>query len=124
MSYELKWYAVEKVLRLDLENGLSLDEMKLANQRTVDILDKAEQKLTLLIDVSALAAGYTTPDNLRSTQSYRDHPKLDTIVIVANNKLNRLITLLAFHSSRARFIQFSSGEEAQRYIGAPPARQM
>jgi hypothetical protein len=37
-------------------------------------------------------------------------------VVVANNKLNRLITLLTFHLSKARFIQLDSAEQAQEYI--------
>lgn len=117
MSYEISWYATQGVLRLELQNSMSLDEMKLANQHTTHILDEADHKLALMIDASALTAGYTTADYLRSTQQYKDHPKLDVIVVIANNKLNRLITLLAFSSSRARFMQFSSAEEAQVYIG-------
>jgi hypothetical protein len=94
--------------------------MKLANQHTIALLDKAERNLTLMIDASALTAGYTTADNLRTTQQYRDHPKLEAIVVIANNKLNRLITLLAYCTARARFVQFNSREEAQTFMGIVP----
>jgi hypothetical protein len=116
MSYELTWYSAGEVLQLDLQNSLSLDEMRLVNQRTIDMLDGSDQKLILLIDVSALAAAYHTVEQLRITQQYRDHPNLDAIVVVSKGKLNRLVTLLAFNLSRARFVQFNSTEQAQLYI--------
>jgi hypothetical protein len=116
MSYQLTWYSNGEVLRLDLLSRVPLDEMKIINQETVSILDKSEQKIILLIDASGLKADYTTVEHLRTTQLYRDHPKLSTIVVVANNKLNRLITLLTFHLSKARFIQLDSAEQAQEYI--------
>jgi hypothetical protein len=116
VSYELTWYAAEEVLHLNLQSTLSLEEMKLINQRIVDILDESKRKLILLIDVSAFTAGYTTVDYLRDTQKYRDHPNLDVIAVVSNNKLNQLITLLVFSLSHARFIRFDSREKAQLYI--------
>ena len=118
MGYDLKWYSPTTVLRLEMQNALSLDEMKVINQKVVDILDTSDRKLTLLVDVSALAAGYPTVEYLRMTQLYRDHGKLDTIIVIANSKLNRLIALLAFHLSRAHFIQFDSIEQARFYLSS------
>ena len=116
MSYKLTWYAVEEALHLDLHNSLSIDEMKLINRHTVDILNEFNRRLTLLIDASGLIAGYATANHLRDTQRYMDHPKLEAIVIVANNKLNRLITNLVFNIARAHVIQFDSREKAQTYM--------
>lgn len=116
MSYQLEWHSTGEVLGLDLRNKLSMDEMKLINQQTTGILDESDRNLILLIDASSLTAAYTTVDQLRLTQSYRDHPKLDAIIVIANTKLNRLITMLAFHLSRARVIQFDSKEQAEIYI--------
>jgi hypothetical protein len=116
MAYKLSWYAVDEVLHLALKKNLSIEEMKEINQQTAALLDSAPQNLTLLLDVSELTAGYATVDYLRSTQRYRDHYKLAAIVVIANNKLNRLITLLAFNLCRAIFIQFDSREKAQTYM--------
>lgn len=116
MAYKLTWYTVGEVLRLDMHGNVSLDEMKQFSQRVMHMLDKSQQKLTLLIDVSALIAGYTTVDHLRATQQYTDHPNLDAIVVISGSKLNQLIILLSFHLSRARFVQFDSKEKAQMYM--------
>jgi hypothetical protein len=115
-SYQLTWHSTGEVLRLDLLNKVSLDEMKVINGETINILDKSDRKLILLIDASSLKVDYATVDQLRMTQLYRDHPKLSAIVVVADNKMNRLITLLAFHLSKAHFIQLDSAEQAQEYF--------
>ncbi|MBN2303533.1 MAG: hypothetical protein JXQ72_03600 [Anaerolineae bacterium] len=116
MSYELTRHPTDTVLQLALRNTLSLQDLKQINQQVVDALDKSNQKLTLVIDASSLKASYNTVEHLRATQLYRDHPILDTIVIIASDKLNRLVTLLAFHLARVRFIQFDDAEQAQRYV--------
>ncbi len=116
MTHELKWHALGEVLRLELRDTISLDEMRVINQEIVDILNASERKIILLLDVSSLKAGYATVDSLGATQLYRDHGKLEAIVAVASNKLNRLVTMLAFHLSRARFVQFDNLEQAQPYM--------
>jgi hypothetical protein len=116
MAYKLTWYVVDEVLHLALRKSLSPEEMKEINVHTLDMLDRAGRKLTLLIDVSELTASYATVDSLRMTQRYRDHHKLDAIIVIANHKLNRLITLLAFNLCRAHFIQFDTHERAQIYM--------
>ena len=69
-----------------------------------------------MLDVSELLASYTTVDTMRMTQHYRDHYKLDAIIGIANNKLNRLITALVFNLCRAFFVQFDSRDKAQSYM--------
>jgi hypothetical protein len=116
MPFTFTWYAVGEALQLDISGSLSLDEMKHINQRTIELLSGSEGKVVLVIDVSGLVAGYATADQLRTTQRYTDHPKLDTLVVVASSKLNRLITLLAFNLSRASFLQYSNLESAYAYL--------
>ncbi|HEX3049762.1 MAG TPA: hypothetical protein VHP83_03830 [Aggregatilineaceae bacterium] len=116
MAYELKWYSSGEVLRVDMRDTVSLDELKAVNQEVMNILNASDRRLILLLDVSSLKAGYATVENLGMTQHYRDHGKLEAIIAVANNKLNRLVTMLAFHLSRARFVQFDNLEQAQPYL--------
>lgn len=116
MSYELNWYSIGRVLHLNLINGLSLDEMETINQQVTDTIEKANQKIVVLIDVSALNTGYSTVDQLRNTQRYMNHRKLDAIVVVANNKLNRLISLLVFSLARTPIFQFENAEAANQHL--------
>jgi hypothetical protein len=116
MAYKLTWYAVDEVLYLSLKNVISPEEMREINAQTTEMLESAGRKLSLMIDVSELIASYATVDSLRMTQRYRDHHKLDAIIVIANNKLNRLITLLAFNLCRAHFMQFDSRDKAHTYM--------
>ncbi len=116
MAHKLTWYVNDEVLYLALEGNLPPEEMKEINEQMLAQLETTSRKVTLLLDASALAVGYSTIDSLRLTQKYRDHHRLGTIVGIANNKLNRLITLLAFNLSRANFIQFDSDDKVQAYM--------
>jgi hypothetical protein len=116
MPFSFMWYTVGEALQLEVSGNLTLAEMQIINQRVTDLLANSERKIVLLIDVSGLVAGYGTADQLRATQRYVDHPKLDALVVVASSKLNRLITLLAFNLSRASFLQYSNRESAYAYL--------
>ncbi|HLU08062.1 MAG TPA: hypothetical protein VK003_00210 [Oceanobacillus sp.] len=116
MPFTFSWYAVGEALQLDLSGNISPDEMQVINQHVADLLAESKRKIVLLIDASALVAGYSTADQLRATQRYVDHPKLDALLVVATSKLNRLITLLAFNLVRPTFIQFSNRESAYAYL--------
>ena len=116
MPYEFKWHRPNEVLCLQMHNTLSLDELQLINQYMLDVLNRTDKSLKLLIDASNLKTTYSTVDNLRDTQRYRDHHNLDTLAVVSTNRLNRLVTLLAFSLSRAHFVQFENNEKAHSYI--------
>lgn len=126
MAYTLSWYAANKVLYLSLKGNFSFEELNEINTRMMDVLENSSRKLSLILDVSELMAGYATVDSLRATQKYRDHVNLEAIIGIANNKLNRLITLVAFNLCRAYFIQFDTPDKVQTYMfqkGVAPASQ-
>lgn len=118
MSYELKWHSHSAgcVLHLSLYNSLTLEEMEIINQEVMATIDKAEKKIAILIDISELASGYYTVDQLRNTQQYMDHRKVDAIVVIANNKLNRLISLLVFNLARRPFFQYDNLDAAYQRL--------
>lgn len=116
MAHELTWYTDGLVLRLDLKGQVLPDEMKQIDAQIRRTLDKNQPKLLLVINASLLAAEYLTVNDLRRTQQYIDHPHLDGIVVIANNKLSRLITMLVYGASQAGFVQFENFERAQAYI--------
>jgi hypothetical protein len=116
MTYKLTWYAPDEALYLSLKDNLSFEELKEINEHVTATLESTPGKVTLILDVSELLAGYATVDSMRMTQHYRDHHKLETIIGIANNKLNRLITMLVFNLSRAYYVQFDSRAKARSYM--------
>ncbi|GAB5494280.1 MAG: hypothetical protein Phog2KO_44950 [Phototrophicaceae bacterium] len=108
MTYDLGWYTEKYVLYLRLPENPSMEEFDDINQEITSILANSSITLSIIIDTNKLKTGYHTATYLRNTQKYMNHPKLDNIYVVANNKLNRLIMTLGFSLCRAHFIQFEN----------------
>jgi hypothetical protein len=72
--------------------------------------------MKILIDANDFVATHQTTGLLRDTQKYMNHPNLDSAFIVADNKLIRLITLMAFSISRAKMTQFNTMEMAESWL--------
>ena len=116
MPYTLSWHMQEKLIDLRLEGQLSVNEMKTISQDVMNILDDSQEKMHLLIDAMKFQSSYHTADQLRNTQKYMDHSRLDFAVLVTDNKLNRLTTLMAFCMARVPLMQFDSFSKAKQYL--------
>lgn len=115
MPYTLSWYTPDRVLLLTLTGQPSLQEMETINQEVTDALE-AYAKLNIVIDTTDMQTGYHTANHLRDTQKYMNHQNLDSAFVVADNKLNRLITLMAFSMSRTRFMQLNTIEMVENLL--------
>lgn len=116
MPYQLGWYKNTQVILLKLDDKLQTPELHRANQDVLAVLDASDMKKSILIDVTHFVANYQSMDELRNTQTYANHPRLDSIFVVTDNKLNRLITLVAFSRARAKFFQFVNLEFADKML--------
>lgn len=116
MAFEINWNADGQVVDIALCDHVSLDEMQLINQRVMETIDQAAGKIAILIDVSRMNTGYYTVEHLRNTQQYMHSQKVETIIVVANNKLNRLIGLLVFNLTHIPLFQFDNSLQAHRHL--------
>lgn len=116
MAHSLSWYIPQQILYLSLEGQLTVPEMKLINDEVTAYLENAAARISIVIDASELQVGYQTANSLRDTQQYMNHIQLQQALVVATSKLNRLIALLAFSRSRARFIQFDNFDDAKTHL--------
>lgn len=116
MAYTLSWHTPDKVLLLVLSDEPSVEELQEINQKVVNLLDGSQSKKSILIDANSLTSGYRTADQLRDTQQYMDHPQLNAALVVSSSKITRLVTLVAFCSTRAHFMQFDSVHVANAYL--------
>ncbi len=108
MTHRLCWYANKEVLYLEFNGQINSEELHAINQKVVEILDASQVRVHIVINANSLQTGYKTAKELRETQSYMHHPQLEYAYVIAGNKLNRLITLMAFSRSRAKFVQFDT----------------
>ena len=117
MAYQLSWYKPDQVLSLKFLGELRIEELEEINDAVIKILDEQLTKVNILIDATDLSASHNAASQLRTTQKYMNHPSLDSALVVSENKLNRLITLMAFSISRAKFMQFNTMQHAESMIG-------
>ena len=116
MAYSLAWYQPDVVLHLTLDGHPTVAELQDIDQEVTAVLNGSRMKMRLLIDAANLKEGYQTANHLRDTQKYMNHPRLERILVVSDNKLNRLVTLLAFCVAHARFVQFENLQKAEDYL--------
>lgn len=116
MAFDINWSADGQVVDIALYNHVSLDEMQVINQRVMETIDQTSGKIAVLIDVSRLNTGYYTVEHLRTTQQYMHSQKVDAIVVVSDNKLNRLIGLLVFNLTYIPLFQFDDSAQAHRHL--------
>lgn len=116
MSYSISWYIPKQVIYLKLADQPTVEELKASNREISAILDEGHGKMNILIDAMDLQASYQTSSHLRDTQKFMDHPRMECAVVVTDNKLNRLITLIAFCMARAQFMQFDEFSRAEEYL--------
>jgi len=116
MPYQLGWYKPEQILYLELTGQPTIQELKQVNQEVNHILDSHQRKMILLMDTTGFTAGYHSANYLRETQTYVNHDYLGDVLVISDNKLTRLITLLAFSLSRANFSQYNSMALAEKVL--------
>ena len=116
MTCSITWYPEANLLYLSLENLLTVQELQDAAYEIKNILDRCDVRTSVLIDVTKMSAGYHTADHIRDTQKYMNDNKLKTVFIVADTKLQRLITLMAFSVCGIPMIRFNSWKEAIPYL--------
>ena len=116
MEQKVSWYIPDRVLHVVLDGQPTFEDLQSVNQQIVGFLDKSKPDIYILFDVMNMGVGYRTTDDLRNTQKYLNHARLYAILVVTDNKLNRLITLMAFGLGRNHFFQFDAVEKVNAFL--------
>ncbi|GAB4515693.1 MAG: hypothetical protein OHK0046_19500 [Anaerolineae bacterium] len=116
MSHVLDWYTPHQVMYLHVFDNPSQEELQAINDEVLNALDHLNTPVGLVLDVTGLSTGYMTAYRLRNTQLYMNDNRLERAYIVAEDKLNRLITLIAFNIARVPFVQFDNFDKAEMHL--------
>ena len=116
MCKTLSWYIQDELLYLTLKGQLNQQKLKDISKEIVAILDASSKKIGIIIDVNDLEVTYQTTEQLRTTQHYMNHQQLSFAITITNNKLNRLITLMAFSTTRIKLIRCENIQEAETHL--------
>lgn len=117
MPYQLSWYIPDKVLRLSLSKGIGLVEFKDLNHALLESLT-GKSNLILMIDLRGIEPLLLPWDYLRATQTYVNHPNLDTVMVIGHSKsrLVRLMMMVLFNLSKATLLFFETPENADTFL--------
>src|SRR5688572_24131834 len=105
MGYKVASSGQAQTIEFSLDGQLTVQELRTVNQEITQLLDQHEKNASIIIDAAKLRVAYQTANQLQDTQKYMSHRNLRKVVVVSNNKLTRLIMLLAFSLSAAQLIQ-------------------
>lgn len=105
MAYALTCHKPDKLCYLTIDGQTNVKELVIIDQEVTAILDTSPDAMCIVIDVERLDVNYQTVEQLRLTQSYMDHKQLNLALIITDNKLSRLITMMAFSSVRTKVVQ-------------------
>ena len=105
MAYALTCHKPNKLCYLTLDGETTVEELKVINKEITAILDVSQEQMCIVFDVNRLEVSYQTTELLRTTQRFMEHERLNLILIITDNKLSRLITMMAFSVARAKVIQ-------------------
>ncbi|MBL8131331.1 MAG: hypothetical protein JNL42_05705 [Anaerolineae bacterium] len=97
---ELFWHMPGKVMCLRITGDYTLEHSREINATLTDELDQCHDELVLLIDAAAMNRPYHF-DQIRTSQTYRDHPRLKHIYVATKDRLVKLALMIIFNISRA-----------------------
>lgn len=98
---ELSWYSPGKVMCLRISGDYAVEDSRQFNAAIIEELDQSPDDLVLLIDATEMNRPYHF-DQIRATQTYKDHRKLKRIYIAAGDHLVKLALMIIFNLSRAQ----------------------
>lgn len=116
MAALVRWYTSDKLLYIKFDGSINTPNLENISQQVIDILDRTENTISIIMDATDLECGYQSVNQLRDTQQYVNHDRMGTAFIVSANKLNHLIFLMAFNTSRAPIKKHITLSEAEAHL--------
>lgn len=111
MSYNLIWHIQNEALLLTLSGDYPIHEAKTVNNLILDELEQTQTPLSLLINAMQLNRLYNFAD-IRSVQTFMDHPMLKNILVASDDRLVKLAMMVIFNLSRANLYICDDWEQA------------
>lgn len=117
MYYEITWDTPGKVLGLKLIDAVPFEAFIEINSQINERLQECNQRIILIVDASDAKVAPYGIEKIKATQVYLQNQQIERLVVISDNKLNRLAMLLLFNLCRPKLQFCDSVEQAQRYIG-------
>ncbi len=114
---QIGWHIPNRVLQVSIVGVYTPQNATHVNAKLLEVLNKVEQPLMLLMDCSAMLrpANFET---IRHEQAFMHHPMLSQIYVASNDRLVRFSMMVIFNASSAAFRVFDSIGQARIMIEA------
>jgi hypothetical protein len=123
MAYDLSWHVPNRVLFLSISGDYTLEDASEVNRLVTRELDQSNAQLSILIDVRKMSRPVNFV-NIRATQTFMDHRKLQHIYVAASDRLVKLSMIVIFNLGKAYLHMFDDLENAtlllQRQLESTP----
>lgn len=116
MSYDLKWHTPQRTLQLTLSGYVTLEEFRQLDRAIHDMIGTPTQPLAMIIDTSAVASVSVYTEQIRASQTFPNHPKMEWILIIGQNKLMRFTMMVIYNASQARLQFFQTHAEVMQFV--------
>jgi hypothetical protein len=116
MPYEMAWDTPGKVLRLKMFDAMTLEIFIEIDWQINERLQECNERIVLIVDASSAKVAPYGIERIKSSQTYLQNHQIERLVVISDNKLNRLAMLLLFNLSRPKLQFCDSFDQAQRYI--------
>lgn len=114
-SFALSWHIPGRVMYLRINGDYRVEDSRQVNAAIIEELDQSPDDLVLLIDATVMNRPYHF-DQIRATQTYKDHWKLQSIYVVTKDRLVKLALIIIFNISRAHLHLFDDFDEARTIL--------
>ncbi|MCC7209356.1 MAG: STAS/SEC14 domain-containing protein [Anaerolineae bacterium] len=118
MAYQVAWSDLERVLELNLEGNVTLDDFRAIEKHISARLEERDGPVTLLVAASSVRISPDAVGTIRASQSYLQGQHIRHIVVVAKDKLARLSLLLVFNLCRPTLRFFDTDDLAAHFLKA------
>lgn len=120
MAYEVAWKISCKVLHLRMYGEMPLQTFIEIDQHINEYLRQCDDQVTLIVEASSARVAPHGIESIKTTQTYLQSRQIARLIVVAENKVNRLAMLLLFNLCRPRLQFCTDLSQAYRYLEKSP----
>ncbi len=116
MAYSVAWDIPGKVLYLKVLEEVSRQEFLEIDNKIKVCLGKYDTEILLVVDASQAKIAPYGIEQIKASQTYLQSRQIKQLLVISNNKLNRLVLLLLFNLCRPKLQFCDNFNQAQRFI--------
>ncbi|MBL8155411.1 MAG: hypothetical protein JNM70_14600 [Anaerolineae bacterium] len=116
MPYEVVWDTPGRVLLLRMHGDVPFESFVDIDRCINVCLQETSERLALIVDASQAKVAPYGIERIKATQTYLQSRQILQLLVVSDNRLNRLAMLLLFNACQPRLQFYDKMEQAKRFL--------